>query len=154
MTTPTKDRDEHELAGKALVDEMLAARQRDDTQRVLDLGEKLLTMLRPNERTRIALANAEIGFVHYESGNHVVAEMYFLQSVKASPRSEVASLGVFSARHRQRRWADALDEVLRFVSIADSPEYRSIFTDEFVREFSGEDRELAQRIRTLLFNRS
>jgi tetratricopeptide (TPR) repeat protein len=154
VPTTIKHPDEHDLAVKALVDDMLDARQRDDEQRVLDLGGQLLAMLRPNERTWIALANAELGLVYYEQGNLVVAEMYFEQAVKASPRSEIASLGVFETRGKQHRWRDALSEVLRFVTIRDSPEYRRIFTDEFVSDFSGAELELAQQVQAVLLNKN
>jgi tetratricopeptide (TPR) repeat protein len=64
-----------------------------------------------------------IGRAYYEIGNYAYAANYFLESVKLSPKVELASLGLFHSYIKLHKRAEAFEEMNRFLTVSSSAEY-------------------------------
>jgi predicted Zn-dependent protease len=67
-----------------------------------------------------------LGFLYTETGDDEKAVQAFRKAVALSPRSELASLGLFHSLWRTGRTDAAFDEMGRFVKSNDSPHYRQL----------------------------
>jgi predicted Zn-dependent protease len=78
------------------------------------------------ENPASALFNATLANTLWESGDIEPAIEHFRIAVQLAPESERISLGLFHILWAQGRRVEALDETKRFMSLADSDEYRGI----------------------------
>jgi tetratricopeptide (TPR) repeat protein len=81
----------------------------------------------------------QLGYMHDKLGDHVQREVRFREAVELSPRSELASLGWFHSLLALRRTREAYAEVVRLLTVRDSPEYRELL--------EGDGGDLAPRLR-------
>lgn len=70
-----------------------------------------------------------LGQAEWESGSLVEAINSFKHAVEMAQRSEVASLGLFHSLFEAGRTDEAFNEMHRFLSIAESPEYEQLLSD-------------------------
>ena len=78
------------------------------------------------ENPASAVFNATFANTLKENGDIEAATEHFRVAVQLAPKSELYSLGLFHILWAQGRREEALEETKRFVSLADSDEYRSI----------------------------
>jgi Flp pilus assembly protein TadD len=93
----------------------------NDIAGVVEVLRKLVG-LRPDS----ALFNATLANALNTLGEVDEAERLFKQAVSLSPRSEKVSLGLFHCLWGRGKQDEALEEMKRFLSLADSDEYRLI----------------------------
>ena len=70
-----------------------------------------------------------LGFLYTETRNDRKAAAAFRKAVALSPRSELASLGLFHSLWRIGRVDAAFNEMRRFIKSTDSPRYRQLLRD-------------------------
>ena len=92
-----------------------------DTGGVAEVLRKLVK-LRPDS----ALFNATLANALDTLGEVDEAERLFTQAISLSPKSEKISLGLFHCLWGRGKQNEALEEMKRFLSLADSDEYRLI----------------------------
>ena len=92
-----------------------------DTQGVVDTMRELVRRQPKSGLFTAVLANA-LGSL----GKTEEAERYFKNAVVLSPEDEKVSLGLFHCLWGQGKREQALEEVRRFISLAESEEYRTI----------------------------
>ena len=72
----------------------------------------------------------ELGGIYlYDLDDFVSSEKLYRKCVAISPRSELASLGLFHSLMGQRLAFEALDEMKRFLSISSSHEYARVLCE-------------------------
>jgi predicted Zn-dependent protease len=74
-----------------------------------------------------------LGAIYRSLGDYERAVGYFQQTASLSPKSELASLGLFHSLWQLERREAAMDEMTRFLSVASSEEY-----DLLINESLGE----------------
>jgi tetratricopeptide (TPR) repeat protein len=70
-----------------------------------------------------------LGHLYWRLGRLDLAVESFAAATKIVPGSERASLGLFHCLWKQGRQVEALDEVKRFLALADSEDYREIIRE-------------------------
>jgi len=70
-----------------------------------------------------------LGFLYGEAGNEQKAVHAYRKATALSPRSELASLGLFHSLWRADHTDAAFDEMRRFLKSNDSPQYRLLLRD-------------------------
>jgi predicted Zn-dependent protease len=78
--------------------------------------------------------------VYFGLNNYVKAEKSFRKASRLSPKSELASLGLFHSLWNLGRRREAFREMRRLLKVTDSEEYKMLLRDlavagEFEREF-------------------
>ncbi len=146
MTAPDDD-----LAPcERILDAQIQARHDERPDEVERLHKELLACL-PADETRLrGWSHAEMGFVLRKTGDLDRAEHHFRKAIALRPRNELASLGLFHTLAALGRWNDGLAEIVRFVKLRDSAEYRELLNDGVRRESFGRSRELVDEARALL----
>ncbi len=71
-----------------------------------------------------------LGHLHWLLGSLPEAIQCFQTVVKLSPKSELGSLGLFHALWKAGQRNEALKEMKRFLSLADSEEYKAILSEK------------------------
>ncbi len=107
----------------------LEARDLGDQETAAECFSLALALVKPEQRSRKAGLQALLGNICQSQGDYAKAAQLFRDSSLASPRSELASVGLFNALVRQGLTSEALREVLRFLSIHDSTNYHEVLTD-------------------------
>jgi predicted Zn-dependent protease len=69
-----------------------------------------------------------LGFLHREADDSLAASLSFAKTVALSPKSERASLGLFFALLRLKRFDDALKELGRFTRVGKPKQYLSFLS--------------------------
>jgi Flp pilus assembly protein TadD len=92
-----------------------------DTRGVVETMRELVKLSPKSGIFSAVLANALKSL-----GETAEAERRFRDAVALSPRSEKISLGLFHSLWSQGKEEEALEEVRRFLTVADSEEYRTI----------------------------
>jgi len=109
---------------------------RDSLNRAIELNRQgkyraavkvLLPMLESHPRS--AAAYGYLGGSYFELGEYDQSTECFRKATRISPKSELASLGLFHSLWNQDALSDAFDEMKRFLSIADSKEYETLLRD-------------------------
>ena len=72
---------------------------------------------------------AILGSLQWDASNLPEAVISFQKAVELAPHSEDASLGLFHTLMESQKEADAFAEMKRFLSIADSQEYRTLLKE-------------------------
>ena len=98
-----------------------------DADRRSEALEILLALEGANPK-RAALLGM-IATLYRELGDIEQSVKYFQRTVDISPRSELASLGVFHGLFALGRKNEAFAEMRRFMDRSDSPEYRRLMND-------------------------
>ena len=70
-----------------------------------------------------------LGAIYHRLEDYARASDYFQQTVSLSPKSELASLGLFHSLWRVGRYDEAVTEMERFLSISESEEYSLLVKD-------------------------
>jgi predicted Zn-dependent protease len=70
-----------------------------------------------------------LGMLSWEQGASDKAERAFRRATELNPHSENASLGLFHCLWETGRQAEALGEIKRFLTIAESQDYRQILAE-------------------------
>jgi predicted Zn-dependent protease len=78
--------------------------------------------------------------IYFESKQYALAEKSFRKTSRLSPKSELASLGLFHSLWQLGRRREAFAEMRRLLKLTDSEEYKTLLRDmavsgEFEREF-------------------
>ena len=87
-----------------------------------------------------------LGFLHGENGDPKSAARAYRRTTEPSPRSELASVGLFHSLWRSKRADAAFDEMRRFVQRNDAPRYRELLRDMLAEPF-GRQAEPGQTVR-------
>ena len=85
-----------------------------------------------------------------EQGDLNEAEEHLAKSIVLTPKSELASVELFHLLEGQMRYAAALDEIRRFISLGDSVTYRELLSEGFKNEVSSRLRDKADLLRAKL----
>jgi tetratricopeptide (TPR) repeat protein len=70
-----------------------------------------------------------LGHIYWRLGDLELAVNTFKRATAMAPQSERASLGLFHCLWQQGKTEEAMDEVARFMAIADSEDYREILAE-------------------------
>ncbi|HTR55612.1 MAG TPA: hypothetical protein VMJ10_33275 [Kofleriaceae bacterium] len=117
----------------------------------VELLEQLVQQLGPEGGRLSAHSHMQIGRIRKLQKRPVDSERHFREAVRIAPRLELASLGLFHAIHNLGRHADALGEVVRYLSLRESLGYRELLAgDAFGNGVPDEERRLADEARALL----
>lgn len=105
----------------------------DDALRLRDAGQvddavKILEALAQRRPDAYPVLGTLAG-IQYSQGDMEGARKNFSRTVELSPRSELASRGLFHALYRLGRLVEAFEEMARFRSLKRSSEYDSILED-------------------------
>ncbi len=95
-------------------------------------SDEALDLLRELEKTGIykPAVLGMIGNILYVYKKDVKQAIdYLRETIKLSPKSEMASLGLFHALFDLHRTDEAFNEMRRFMSISDSEEYRRLLKE-------------------------
>jgi predicted Zn-dependent protease len=101
--------------------EAVKVRDRDDLNSARQLFLKLA-----EEDTQSTAIYAVLGDICWDMGLLDEAVLAFGHAVKLSPKLEAVSLGLFHTLWKLEKRVEALEEIKRFQSIADSEDYREI----------------------------
>lgn len=128
-----------------------ALKLRDDEPRAaISILEELIPKL-DAEHLRLKVHSlTQLAFLHFELGEFHASEQRYRAAIGLAPRFELGSLGLVHSLLRQHRLADAMREVLRFVSLRGSTEYRELLTDEFLASLEPDAKELGEVARERL----
>jgi tetratricopeptide (TPR) repeat protein len=93
-----------------------------DSGRLVEAAEKLHSILSmsPQRKAPILGPLAHIYFLLKDYEN---ARSYFVETLRLSPKSELASLGLFHTLWNMGKPRDAFEEAKRFLALRDSEEY-------------------------------
>jgi tetratricopeptide (TPR) repeat protein len=144
--------EEEDRFERGLIDRALQARHEGRIDDALALCEEALARLPSDRHRRRALVHCEMGnlFKNYLGDLGRAAE-HFRESTKLAPRAELPSLGLFHVLFKLGQLTEALREIVRFVSLKDSAEYRELLNGGGYRsELEPEDRALADEARARL----
>jgi predicted Zn-dependent protease len=86
--------------------------------------ELLIAMNAEHPKTPAILGT--LAGAYWDQGNLQRAALYFRQTTRLSPKSELASLGLFHTLWELGRPNDAKKEMIRFLAICNSKEYEAI----------------------------
>jgi len=129
----------------------IEARHAGELERARELCNQALGLLDESDRALLAAVHGELGYVHRQLDDLVAAVHHYERSVRASPKSELASLGLFHSFAQLGDWKRALEEVVRFLELRDSAEYRELLGGDGFRDDLGPaERALATRARALI----
>lgn len=95
------------------------------------LLEKVVVRLTLTDQRLMAMSHMQIAFMYGQMGNQLAAEHHFRVATCINPQSELASLGLFHALIGLLRIRDAMSEMLRFLQLRDSSQYRDLMFGEF-----------------------
>ena len=134
-----------------ILDAQIQARHDERPDEALRLGALLLERLPADKAKMRAFAHNEMGFVlMWLVGDPRRAEDHFRQAIALRPRAELPSLGLYHALAEMGQWERAFEEIVRFVALRDSAEYRELLNDAVRNESTGRRRELIDEARRLL----
>ena len=100
------------------------AKELSEKNDILGVLEVMIDLVRINPKSavfRAVLANA-----YCDVGKFELAEKEFNVAIQLAPESEKVSLGLFHCLWGQNKRVEAFEEMKRFMSIADSEDYRAI----------------------------
>jgi tetratricopeptide (TPR) repeat protein len=109
---------------------------RDALNRAIELNRQgkhracvklLLPLLETHPRS--AAVYGYLGGAYFELGDYDQSTECFRKAARLSPKSELASLGLFHSLWNQDALSEAFDEMKRFLSITDSKEYQTLLRD-------------------------
>jgi hypothetical protein len=132
-----------------MFDRALVLRDQRDFGGALALLEQLLSMLEPDHVILAAHSHTQIAHIYGYSSNHVAQEHHSRIATQLAPKFELGSLTLFFALLRLGRREEAICEMVRFVSLKDSAEYRELLANGFDSEVPHEA-ELLGQARNLL----
>jgi len=81
-----------------------------------------------------AMLHRELGYVSLERGEYSLALSFYERAVELRPRAPTGSLGLFHTLLELGRTREALEEMLRFVRLKDSAEYRELLSEGFAAD--------------------
>jgi predicted Zn-dependent protease len=70
-----------------------------------------------------------LGGIYFELDDFSKARRWFKRATELSPRSELASVGLFHSLWELGRSTEAVSEMRRFLRLSDSPEYTKVLRD-------------------------
>lgn len=136
---------------EGMFDEAMRLRDAGDYVQASQLLQRLISRLAPADDRLLVHSHMQLGHIANMQGRHVDAETFFRAAATASPRTELASLGLFHSLLRLQRRKEALEEAFRFLSQRESLGYRELFEGEAYRnELPVNERAVADEIRTRL----
>lgn len=127
-----------------LFDGALLLRDQGEGAAAIAMLERLL--LEPGLEDRLAAhALVQLGGLR----GFAAGEREYRRALELRPRFALASLGLFHSLVDQDRWPEALDEVLRLLALAPSPEYDDLLSGIDVAELPAALQPRVQRAREL-----
>jgi tetratricopeptide (TPR) repeat protein len=116
---------------KELFDRAMRAKNDERYSDAAELLEQALASIDEHQQEFLAATHGMLGYCHKQLAHDTESEHHYRRATTLSPRSELASLGLFHTLVNQDRWDEALAEAVRFVGVADSPQYRELLTPGF-----------------------
>jgi hypothetical protein len=141
---------EHERSVAHEFDRGCELRDRGELAAAIDVFKDLIAKLRPDDTTVLVHSYMQLGNIYWKLDLDSEREDAFRQAVVASPRNELASLGLFHALGKLRRGTEGYREMIRLLALRDSALYRELLCDGYERTLVGEDLELVRQARELL----
>lgn len=132
----------------------LAARHAGDFESAKARCVQVLDLLDVSQSRCRAIVHGELGFIHRETGELPLALRHYEVAVKASPKSQLPSLGLFHCLAELGELELGLAEVVRFVGLRDSGDYRELLSHGFGDDLPEGERVLADKARALLGKRA
>ena len=127
-----------------------AARLEGRLEDALRLFRQSLEECPPQDRKLLGGINGMIGAVERKRGSLTSAEKHSRIATTLLPRSQLASVGMFHSLWDQEKRREALDEVIRLVSLRDSEHYSELLSHGFRDDLGVELLALADRARAIL----
>jgi hypothetical protein len=129
----------------------MTARVGRDYAAALRLLEEIVGDARASQSV-LGASYTQIGFIR---GTYLhqdeAAVRYFRLGVAASPRHELASLGLYHALRKTCDWVGAFEEAERFLLLRRSADYRALFTEHYADHLPTDARAVFARVRRLLW---
>jgi tetratricopeptide (TPR) repeat protein len=145
---------EQETRLRPVFDEAVAARHAGEYERAITLCESILAGLEGEEPRLRASTHAELGANHlFGTRSYARAEEHYGKASEIQPGAELFSMGLFHALVHQQNWHAALSEMVRFLGLRPSDEYRFLLqSDGFAEQafVHPSERELIRRAHALL----
>ncbi|MCX5742501.1 MAG: hypothetical protein NT062_08400 [Proteobacteria bacterium] len=134
-----------------LFDRAMELRDSGHLEESSELLEQLLHELGPEDKSLVAHAQSQMGYIRKMQGRLVDSERHFREAMMIAPKMELASLGLFHALSNLGRHVEAMGEVVRFLSLRESLAYRELLSGgAFSADVADEERRLADVARSLL----
>ena len=128
----------------------LQARSEGRLDEAIELFRLALQQCVSEEHTLQAAINGMLGNVERKRGNLPEAEAYSRTATRLLPSSQLASVGMFHAFWDQGKHLEALEEVVRLVTLRDSEHYRELLSHGFRDDLDSESRSIADDARRIL----
>jgi tetratricopeptide (TPR) repeat protein len=144
---------ETEKVFAGMFDQALQLRDRGEFVEAIALLEQLVTHLtEPGRRapTLLSHSHMQLGHIHRKLGNDLAREHHFRRAIEIAPHLELASLGLFHALEALGCSEEAMHEMIRYLTLRDSPGYRELLSEGFGEELTVREQELAAEARRLL----
>lgn len=129
------------------------ARDAGELERARDLLRQALALVDDGNRRSLFAVHEMLGFVHRLLKEPEPAVYHAESAVRAAPKSELASLNLFHALLQLGDWERALWEIVRFLELRDSTEYRELLAGGLRDEAPARLWPLVDKARALLVAR-
>jgi hypothetical protein len=94
--------------------------------------QEILESAPAHDKLLIASAHCQLGFIARSMNDDTTeAVQHFSRAVGVASRHELSSLGLFHALYSSGALEQALAEALRYLSLRDSEEYRTMFVEGY-----------------------
>lgn len=133
-----------------LFDAAVSSRHEGDFEKAKAACQQALELVDGTEPRLLAVVHGELGYIYRQMREWSLAVKHYMSSVKAAPQSQLASLGLFHSLVELGYWERGLAEIVRFVSLRDSAEYRELLSQGFRDDLPEGARVLAERAWILL----
>ena len=142
---------ENERLHSPTFDRAMELRDSGQPDEAIELLEHLLQQLRPDDKRLSAHSHRQVGHIRKMQGRLVDSERHFREAVMIAPKMELASLGLFHALRNLDRHVEAMEEVVRFLSLRESLGYRELLSGHaFGADVPDQERRLSDVARSLL----
>ena len=143
-------RTDNEARLAPIFDRALARRDDEDYVAAIEMLRFLLTHLTPDDQRLLAHTHLQLGYIYRKTHELEKARHEFAAAVGVAPTLELASMCLFHAILDLGDREGAMEEMLRFLRLSDSEQYRELLSDGYGDNFPDEQRRLAEQARLLL----
>jgi predicted Zn-dependent protease len=119
---PLRNSNNHSL--RAQLDRGIKLHRARKVEEATELLERLA-----HDFPRSAAVAGYLGSVYFEQDEPATAAKWFRRAIRLSPKSELASLGLFHSLWNSNAAMEAVAEMRRFLRTADSPAYAKLLRD-------------------------
>ncbi|MBA3541229.1 MAG: hypothetical protein H0T79_16580 [Deltaproteobacteria bacterium] len=154
MAESTAEWTPNELRLVPRFDEALRLREEERYQEAIDILASVVESLEARDVRLLTHSHLQIAYICELLGNEAGRERHFSLATRVAPNYDLASLGLFHTLMSQRRFTEGLQEMLRYLTIKDAPDYVEMLADEvFGSDLLESDRELVKQARLLVKRR-